>query len=326
MKATNTSLRINKLGNAKQSVKDSHSSKYLENSLGTSFYKEGVINVKNLKLIIYLFIFFFIACLPSVVKDQKLQISNYIFTLKDTFFIVLKPQNITFTNIKSGVEHDIFPFIIEPWLNTMIILFGSILISLIVSLIVSFFMYSNRVLYKVISKLNNLLSIIPDIFYIPFSILVIIFVYIKTNILIFDVASSSEKDIILFPMLLLSVIPITNSILIIEQLLKFEINQSYIDFAKSKGLSKSNIFFRHLLRNILFGYLINFKQIVWITLSSSLFLERILNVFGVSVFIFEYNSPEVLFISFLMLFIPISLLFFLLNKIVTHYTGEEFII
>lgn len=290
------------------------------------FYKEGVNNVKSLKLVIYLLIFFLLACLPSVVKDQKLQISNYFYTLKDTFFIVLKPQNITFANMKSGVEHDIFPFIIEPWLNTMMILFGSILISLIVSLIVSFFMYSNRVVYNVISKLNNLLSIIPDIFYIPFSILVIIFVYIKTNILIFDVASSSENNIILFPMLLLSVIPITNSILIIEQLLKFEINQSYIEFAKSKGLSKSNIFFQHLLRNILFGYLINFKQIVWVTLSSTLFLERILNVFGVSVFIFEYNSPEVLFISFLMIFFPISLSFFLLNKIVTHYTGKEFII
>lgn len=36
---TFTSLRINKLGNAKQSVKHSHSSRYPENTLGTSFYK-----------------------------------------------------------------------------------------------------------------------------------------------------------------------------------------------------------------------------------------------------------------------------------------------
>ncbi|HDP5849366.1 TPA: hypothetical protein P6W17_002314 [Staphylococcus aureus] len=39
MKKTFTSPRINKLGNAKQLVKGSHSSRYPENSLGTSFYK-----------------------------------------------------------------------------------------------------------------------------------------------------------------------------------------------------------------------------------------------------------------------------------------------
>ncbi|TDL95598.1 hypothetical protein ERX27_08035 [Macrococcus brunensis] len=98
-----------------------------------------------------------------------------------------------------------------------------------------------------------------------------------------------------------------------------------MEFARSKGLYEHQVFANHIMRNLMMGYLINLKQIVWITLSSLLFLERVMNIFGVSVFIFEYNSPVVLFITFMLLYIPIALLFGMTQYVVNHITGRRMV-
>ncbi|WP_414046697.1 hypothetical protein ACMGE5_10425 [Macrococcus equi] len=280
--------------------------------------------MKNIFNITITFIMlFFIACLPSIFHNQKIDISNFLFALKDTFHSLLHPNTIVFENLKSGVKHDIFPFIIEPWVNSMTILFCALIISLLFSLIIAFIMYQSQLFHSIVVHMNRFISLIPDIFYIPVFISIIIFIYLKTNVLIFDVASSHEQNAVIFPILLLLIIPITNSITVINQLLIAEREESYVIFARSKGLNNKEIFYRHILKNILTGYFINFKQIVWMTLSSLLFLERLLNIFGISVFIFEYNKPIVLLISFLLMYIPIRLLFLLVEIYTKHTTGRS---
>lgn len=278
-------------------------------------------NIINISTTI--FMLFFIACLPSLFHNQRIDVPNLLIAIKDTFYSLLHPDTIVFENLKSGVKHDIFPFIIEPWINSMTILFSALVISLLFSLIIAFLMYQSQVFHNIVMHINRLLSIVPDIFYIPVFISIIIFIYHKTQVLIFDVASSHEQNAVIFPILLLLIIPITNSITVINQLLIAEREKSYVSFARSKGLNNKEIFCRHILKNILTGYFINFKQIVWMTLSSLLFLERLLNVFGISVFIFEYNTPVVLFISFLMMYIPIRLLFLLSDLYTRHTTGRS---
>lgn len=272
---------------------------------------------------ITVFMLFLLACIPSLFHEQKIDFSHFIYSFGNALISIFNPSEIVFENIKSGVKHDLFPFIIEPWLNSMTILFSSLLISLLISLCIAFLMYQSKSFNQVIIRTNRILSIIPDIFYIPVFISVIIFIYIKTNVLLFDVASSHEQNAVVFPILLLLIIPITNSITVIHQLLDAEREESYVSFARSKGLSNKEIFFGHILKNILTGYFINFNQIVWMTLSSLLFLERLLNVFGISVFIFEYNSPIVLFISFLLMYLPIQLLFFIAQKYTQKTTGRS---
>ncbi|WP_414043411.1 ABC transporter permease subunit [Macrococcus sp. EM39E] len=279
--------------------------------------------MKNIfNIVITIFMLFLLACIPSLFNEQKIDFSHFIHSLGNALKSLFNPGEIVFENIKSGVRHNLFPFIIEPWINSMTILFSSLLISLLFSLCIAFLMYQSKLFNQVIIRTNRILSIIPDIFYIPVFISVIIFIYIKTNVLLFDVASSHEKDAVIFPIILLLIIPISNSITVIHQLLDAEREESYVSFARSKGLNNKEIFFGHILKNILTGYFINFKQIVWMTLSSLLFLERLLNVFGISVFIFEYNSPIVLFISFLLMYLPIRLLFYIAENYTQKTTGR----
>lgn len=267
-------------------------------------------------------VLFLVACLPSLFHSQHFNFNDFLTAIQETIRNLSRPQQIVFINQKSGVEHSLFPFIIGPWVNTLSILFSAIIISFILSLFLVSLMYKYQHFEKIIVVMNHMLSIIPDVFYVPISITAVIVIYQQTGTLLFAVASSQSSKAFIFPVLVLLIIPLVNSITLLKKLLDEERVSAYVELARSKGLNEFEVFSCHILRNLMIRYLINMKQIVWITLSSLLFLERVMNIMGVSVFIFEYNSPVVLFITFLLLYIPIALLFRLSQFAVHQVTGR----
>ena len=280
--------------------------------------------MKNiLRVSINISMLFLIACLPSLFKTQHFSLANYIIAVKETALAIFNPADIVFVNQRSGTAYNLFPFILEPWFNTLTILVSAIFLSLLLSLVLMFLMYRYQWAEKIIYAVNNCLSIIPDIFYIPISITIVILIYQYTGMLLFEIATSQSSNAVVFPVLVLLIIPTVNSVTLLYELMKNEKKNMYVEFAISKGLSDFEVFRRHILNNLMLGYLINLKQLIWITLSSLLFLERIMNIFGVSVFIFDYNSPIVLFITFMMIYIPIALLFSAAGYIVNRMTGRR---
>ncbi|WP_267748803.1 hypothetical protein [Mammaliicoccus sciuri] len=196
--------------------------------------------------------FLLLACLPALFDDQHFSFLNYLNALKSTFLYTFHPQEIIFTNKISHVERSLFPFFIEPWINTIVILFAALLLAFIVSLLFTYLLYVNDHIKKWYLKINTVLS---------------------------------------------------------------------IEFSRAKGLSNIELYFKHILRNLFASYLINFKHIIWITLSSLLLLERIFNMHGLSSFIFDYGSPEVLFVTFILIYVPISLAIFMSHKVLFTITG-----
>ena len=179
---------------------------------------------------------------------------------------------------------------------------------------------------KMVFKINTVLSIIPDIFYIPFSISLVILFYRYTDILLFNVANSSEDKALIFSILVLSIIPLVSSVTFLSSILDDVSRADYIEFSRAKGLSNVELYFKHILRNLFASYLINFKHIIWITLSSLLLLERIFNMHGLSSFIFDYGSPEVLFVTFILIYVPVSLAIFMSHKVLFTITGVRRVI
>ncbi|WP_415363450.1 hypothetical protein L1F34_002467 [Mammaliicoccus lentus] len=276
---------------------------------------------KLLNIIITIITFLLIACTPSLFENQQFNISKYIRTVKKTSSYIFHPQDITFTNKISNIDRNLFPFFIEPLINSLIILFSSLIIAFIFSFIFTYLLYSNKFIKRYYVKLNTFLSIIPDIFYIPFAISLVVIFYQYTDILLFNIADDYQNKAIVFPILVLSIIPFVNSSTYLNSILDDESNSNYIQFSKSKGLTKKELFYHHILRNLTISYLINFKHIIWITLSSLLLLERIFNIHGLSSFIFDYGDPEVLFVTFILIYIPISLSLLFIEKIITRMTG-----
>ncbi|MCD8761826.1 hypothetical protein BBD66_09365 [Mammaliicoccus sciuri] len=266
-------------------------------------------------------VFLLLACLPALFDDQRFSFLNYLNALKSTFLYIFHPQDIIFTNKISHVERSLFPFFIEPWINTIVILFAALLLAFIVSLLFTYLLYVNDHIKKWYLKINTVLSIIPDIFYIPFSISLVILFYRYTDILLFNVANSSEDKALIFPILVLSIIPLVSSVTFLSSILDDVSRADYIEFSRAKGLSNVELYFKHILRNLFASYLINFKHIIWITLSSLLLLERIFNMHGLSSFIFDYGSPEVLFVTFILIYVPVSLAIFMSHKVLFTITG-----
>lgn len=145
--------------------------------------------------------------------------------------------------------------------------------------------------------------------------------YRYTDILLFNVANSSEDKALIFPILVLSIIPLVSSVTFLSSILDDVSRADYIEFSRAKGLSNVELYFKHILRNLFASYLINFKHIIWITLSSLLLLERIFNMHGLSSFIFDYGSPEVLFVTFILIYVPVSLAIFMSHKVLFTITG-----
>lgn len=278
---------------------------------------------KLLNIIITIITFLLIACTPSLFENQQFNISKYIRTVKKTSSYIFHPQDITFTNKISNIDRNLFPFFIEPLINSLIILFSSLIIAFIFSFIFTYLLYYNKFIKRYYVKLNTFLSIIPDIFYIPFAISLVVIFYQYTDILLFNIADDYQNKAIVFPILVLSIIPFVNSSTYLNSILDDESNSNYIQFSKSKGLTKKELFYHHILRNLTISYLINFKHIIWITLSSLLLLERIFNIHGLSSFIFDYGDPEVLFVTFILIYIPISLSLLFIEKIITRMTGIQ---
>lgn len=73
--------------------------------------------------------FLLLACLPALFDDQHFSFLNYLNALKSTFLYIFHPQDIIFTNKISQVERSLFPFFIEPWINTIVILFCCAIVS-----------------------------------------------------------------------------------------------------------------------------------------------------------------------------------------------------
>lgn len=276
---------------------------------------------KLLNLMTAILAFLLLACLPTLFNNQHFDILNYLNALKSTFLYIFHPQDIVFANKISHIERSLFPFFIEPWLNTIFILFAALFLAFIVSLLFTYLLYANEHIKKWYLKVNTVLSIIPDIFYIPFSISMVILFYKYTDILLFNVADSYGNKALTFPILVLSIIPLVSSITFLSSVLDEVSSTDYIEFSRAKGLSKVELYFKHILRNLFASYLINFKHIIWITLSSLLLLERIFNTHGLSSFIFDYGSPEVLFVTFILIYIPISIALFMSNKLLFSITG-----
>ncbi|MFC6400431.1 hypothetical protein ACFP67_00960 [Mammaliicoccus sciuri] len=276
---------------------------------------------KLLNFLMTITAFLLLACLPALFNDQRFSFSNYLNALKSTFLYIFHPQDIIFINKISHIERRLFPFFIEHWLNTIFILFAALFLAFVVSLLFIYLLYANEHIKKWYLKVNTVLSIIPDIFYIPFSISMVILFYKYTDILLFNVADSYGDKAWVFPILVLSIIPLVSSITFLSSVLDEVSSTDYIEFSRAKGLSNVELYFKHILRNLFASYLINFKHIIWITLSSLLLLERIFNTHGLSSFIFDYGSPEVLFVTFILIYIPISIALFISNKLLFSITG-----
>ena len=205
------------------------------------------------------------------------------------------------------------------FLYSMEILFGALLAGLIIAFVLSILsFFLPKYILQPIKRLLDLMESIPDLIIATLLQTLVIYIYVKTGVEIFEVASYSDQAY-LAPIITLAILPAVSLFKIMLLMLEEENLKMYVAFARSKGIHPIMIVLKHIIRNIIPVSFHHIKIIIWGTLSSQFIIEYLFNVHGITYFLVESFTPITIAVSLLLIFTP----FFVLFQLVEWMLKEE---
>lgn len=262
-----------------------------------------------------------LGALPKLFYGFKLDVSQYIQSLKEVFVNLMDISNLQYVRGKF-----LFPQLFVHYKETIIIFLAAFFISLFVAFCIVYVIMSSspRIQHRIKSFLIFLESI-PDILLILVSQILVVWFFKQTGFLPFQIASIGGESIRGLPILCLS---IPTTIMFVKMVvLRFEneLEKDYVLFAKAKGLGRFHILNRHILRNVLLSTLFFAKTNIFFMLSNLYIIEWIFNTGGIFMFLKSYEGirVEVFIVSVLLIYIPIFILFKLFHYLIPAAMKER---
>ncbi|MFL8936734.1 ABC transporter permease subunit [Rossellomorea oryzaecorticis] len=266
----------------------------------------------------------FVSASSVLFENQSLSVFSYMRQIGEVFKDLLSPGDLVYVNPISDIERELFPILFLAYWSSARIFFLSLILALFFSVILLTFYFSmNRLFKKGVKAFSFLIGSLPDIFIIILTQLSIIWFFKKTGLLLIDTAAVGENQVILLPAVTLSVLPSFFFFSNMVGFLREEEGKPYVELAKSKGLTQFRILFIHMMRNVLVSLTYHGKQIAWMMISNLLILEYLFNVFGITSFLFTYNTPSIFAVASILLFLPLYLCLKLLQVLILNKTGKE---
>lgn len=198
----------------------------------------------------------------------------------------------------------------EPFIYSMQILLGALLLGFILAFIFAF--SANFLPQKVLQGVKGVLEFlesIPDIVIAAVLQTLVIYVYKTSGLELFRVATYMDEKAYFGPIITLSILPMVSLFKIVLLMIEEEFLKDYVVFLKSKGIQKMGILLGHVFKNILPTTFHHSKVIIWGTLSSQFIIERMFNVPGLTFFIVESFTPMTIAAALILLFTPFFLFF-----------------
>ncbi|MDX8346145.1 ABC transporter permease subunit [Rossellomorea sp. YZS02] len=259
-----------------------------------------------------------ISCIPYLFNHITLDLSSYWQKILELLTSISSLQELEFSTGRN-VFRPIFPTILPPLAESLILVGGSIILSMFISIIISFTIVNfNRKVISTFQEIFTYIQAVPDIFYILVLQILVVWTYQKTNIQFLNFASFGEEQAIFLPILSLSITPtmiITK--LLISQILE-ELTKSYATLALAKGISFRRMILVHVFRNTVYSLFHYSKTIILFFLTNLLIVEYLFNIPGIMSFILQYPYPEVFFVGISLIYYPIFLLFQCYELFVPH--------
>ncbi|TGV28106.1 ABC transporter permease subunit [Mesorhizobium sp. M00.F.Ca.ET.186.01.1.1] len=184
-----------------------------------------------------------------------------------------------------SIAEDIVPFA----MNTFKLLFSSVGIAVVASLVFGLFLQRFRMVRQ-LQKVLNLVATIPDFILIFMSILAAVGFYKLTNIRIITLSPTSDSANDWFPMTLLAIGP-TIFLMKVVSLKYVQIGgEDYIKTALAKGMGIWHVLTHHVYKNIKPFLVADLKKTIAITVANLFIVEYLLNVVGLTRFIFSKDG------------------------------------
>ncbi|WP_391116769.1 ABC transporter permease subunit [Psychrobacillus sp. L3] len=265
-----------------------------------------------------------ISCTPVLLTiNDTFDFSKYFNTFVGLLKDLADPSNWHLSNFNSSTfekrEISFLKYFKGPYLYSLSVLIISILLSFFTALILAFItMLSNRKIKKNVLQITKILESFPDFSYVFLIQMVVVQVYITTGYRILSFYSLGGNLVYVAPIVCLSVIPTLLFFKLFLLLYKEELNQPYVELAKSKGLTKVEILIWHCSPNALKSAFFQSKSIIWLTLSSLVIIEYLFGMKGILYYLRADFSPTgltfILFSVFAPFFIFYSFVEVLVDK------------
>ncbi|MFF2755766.1 ABC transporter permease subunit [Psychrobacillus sp. NPDC058041] len=208
-----------------------------------------------------------------------------------------------------------------PYLYSMSVLILSILLSFITALLLALItMLSNRKIKKIVLQITKILESFPDFSYVFLIQMVVVQVYLATGYRILSFYSLGGNLVYVAPIVCLSVIPTLLFSKLFLLLYNEELNQPYVELAKSKGLNKVEILIKHCSSNVLKSAFFQSKSIIWLTLSSLVIIEYLFGMEGILYYLRADFSPTGITFILFSVFTPFFIFYSYVENLV--YKGN----
>lgn len=236
--------------------------------------------------------------------------------LRFIVFTTQKTINVSFLDYLKG-----------PYVYSMLILVTSLLLSLIISFVLSFItLLSKGFIKKILLQIAKILESFPDFSFIFLIQIVIVQIYLKTDILILQFYSLGDNLVYIAPILCLSILPTLLLFKLFILLFEEEWGKSYVELARSKGLSNFEVLLKHCTSNVLKSLFFQSKSIVWLSLSSLLIIEYLFGINGILYYLKADFSPVGTTFILLSIFTPFFLFYTVAERIVDREQIERNVI
>ena len=204
----------------------------------------------------------------------------------------------------------------------MTILLASITLSVVLATAATFlFVTLPGRLKAVFLKALSFTEAIPDLVFIFVFQYGIIFLYKATGVKLLKLYGF-DTDVYFLPIVCLGIVPFFLLTRLLVTIVTEEYTKNYVDFAKAKGLSYSEVFFKHVARNGLYSFAQHFSLVYWYMLSSLVIVEYLFELKGFTYILSFAVQPEVIVISILMIMLPYFLVLALAGFLQFIYFGR----
>ncbi|MFF0827483.1 ABC transporter permease subunit [Brevibacillus sp. NPDC003359] len=214
-----------------------------------------------------------------------------------------------------SIAEDILPFAI----SSFELLFASVSVAVVASIIFGLLLQRFRIVRQ-FQKVLNLLATIPDFILIVVSIVGAVGFYKLTNIRIITLSPVSDSESTWFPITLLAIGP-TIFLMKVVSLKYVQIGgEDYIKTALAKGMGIWHVLIHHVYKNIKPFLIADLKKTIAITVANLFIVEYLLNVVGLTRFIFskdggyEFNAAVMGLLGIILL----SILVYLLIRLILY--------
>lgn len=210
--------------------------------------------------------------------------------------------------------------IVDNIITSFIIMAAGIWMGVILSLIFGVFL-SRFFFTRFFRLLINIFAIVPDFLIIIFSLIVVVKVYKLTGMRIISFRPDAGALNMWFPVILVSISPTLYLFKLISIKYSAIASEDYIRTAVAKGLGIEYINFQHVFKNVEPFILAELTKIISLAAGNLFIIEYLLNVSGITKFIFQSNGVQPIAIGLfsmlaisLVVYVSIRMLFYLFKR------------